>query len=157
MSITRRGSISFSRRVIPVFALALGMTLSLTVASVSAQQYSTGPNTQTNGNNAAGNTIGGINASIVPGASTLAGKAFSPNLINVKVGGTVTWTNKDTIAHTVTSGTGPSDPNKGKEFDSGISTLLTPGKTFSHTFNTAGEFTYFCQVHPTIIGKVVVS
>ena len=157
MSITRRGSISFSSRVAPVFALALGMTLSLTVAPVSAQQYSTGPNTQANGNNTAGNTTGGINASIVPGASTLAGKAFSPNPINVKVGGTVTWTNKDTIAHTVTSGTGPSDLNKGKEFDSGISTLLTPGKTFSHTFNTAGEFTYFCQVHPTMIGKVVVS
>ena len=84
-------------------------------------------------------------------------KAFSPNPINVKVGGTVTWTNKDTIGHTVTSGTGPSDPNKGNEFDSGLSTLLTPGKTFSHTFNTAGAFTYFCQVHPTMMGKVVVS
>ena len=103
------------------------------------------------------NSTGGKNVSIVPGASTVADKAFSPNPINVKVGGTVTWTNKDTIAHTVTSGTGPIDPNKGKEFDSGLSTLLTPGKTFSHTFNTAGEFTYFCQVHPAMIGMVVVS
>ena len=109
------------------------------------------------GNNTGGSTTGGIKASILQGAPNLGDKAFSPNPINVKVGGTVTWTNKDTIGHTVTSGTGPSDPNKGKEFDSGLSTLLTPGKTFSHTFNTAGAFTYFCQVHPTMMGKVVVS
>jgi len=122
---------------------------------VTAQQNSTGPTAQTGGNNTVGNTTIGINASIVPGVS--ADKSFSPNPISTKVGGTVTWTNKDTIAHTVTSGTGPIDPHKGKDFDSGLSTLLTPGKTFSHTFNSAGEFTYFCQVHPTMIGKVVVS
>ena len=104
------------------------------------------------------NSSGGKNASIVPGAATLADKAFSPNPINIKVGGSVTWTDKDTTAaHTVTSGTGSSDPNKGKEFDSGLSTLLTFGKTFSHTFKTAGEIPYFCQVHPTMVGKVVVS
>ncbi len=60
------------------------------------------------------NSTGGKNVSIVSGASTLADKAFSPNPINVKVGSSVTWTNKDNVAHTVTSGTGPSDPNKGK-------------------------------------------
>ena len=84
------------------------------------------------------NSTGGKNVSIVPGASTLADKAFSPNPINVKVGGNVTWTNKDNVAHTVTSGTGPSDPHKGKEFDSGLSTLLAPGKTFSQIFKTGG-------------------
>ncbi len=103
------------------------------------------------------NSTGGKNVSIVSGASTLADKAFSPNPINVKVGSSVTWTNKDNVAHTVTSGTGPSDPNKGKEFDSGLSPLLGPGKTFSHTFKTAAEIPYFCQIHPTMVGKVVVS
>ena len=66
---------------------------------------------------AGANSTGGKNVQMVPGASTLADKAFSPNPINVKIGGSVTWTNKDNVAHTVTSGTGPSDPNKGKEFD----------------------------------------
>ncbi len=103
------------------------------------------------------NSTGGKNVSIVSGASTLADKAFSPNPINVKGGSSVTWTNKDNVAHTVTSGTGPSDPNKGKEFDSGLSPLLGPGKTFSHTFKTAAEIPYFCQIHPTMVGKVVVS
>jgi plastocyanin len=103
-------------------------------------------------------SAGGKDVSIVPGAATLAAKAFSPNPITVKVGATVTWTDKDTTAsHTVTSGTGFNDPNKGKEFDSGLSTLLTSGKTFSHTFNTAGEISYFCQIHPTMVGKVTVS
>jgi plastocyanin len=103
------------------------------------------------------NSTGGKNVSIVPGASTLADKAFSPNPINVKVGGNVTWTNKDNVAHTVTSGTGPSDPHKGKEFDSGLSTLLAPGKTFSQIFKTAGEIPYFCQIHPTMVGKIALS
>jgi plastocyanin/intracellular septation protein A len=95
---------------------------------------------------------------IVPGASTLGDKGFSPNPINVKVGDTVTWTNSDNMEHTVTSGTGSSDPNMGKEFDSGLSgpTVLTPGKTFSHQFTKAVELPYFCQIHPTLVGKVVV-
>jgi plastocyanin len=95
------------------------------------------------------------------GASTLIGaagsKAFSPNPITVKVGGTVTWTNKDTQAHTVVSGTGPSDPNKGRVFDSGLTTLIQSGKTFSHTFTTAGTIPYFCQIHPTMVGKIIVT
>ena len=113
---------------------------------------------KTNTANITAVSAGGKDVSIVPGAAALAGKAFSPNLINVKVGSGVTWTDKDTTAsHTVTSGTGYNDPNKGKEFDSGLSTMLTFGKTFSHTFNTAGEIPYFCQIHPTMVGKVIVS
>jgi plastocyanin len=103
------------------------------------------------------NSTGGKTVSIVPGASTLADKAFSPNPINVKVGGNVTWTNKDNVIHTVTSGTGPRDPHKGKEFDSGLSSLLAPGKTFSQIFKTAGEIPYFCQIHPTMVGKIALS
>jgi plastocyanin len=101
---------------------------------------------------------GGTKVSIVPGAATLGDKGFSPNPINVKVGDTVTWTNGDNMEHTVTSGTGPSDPNMGKQFDSGLSGpfVLTEGKTFSHQFTKAGEFPYFCQIHPTLMGKVVV-
>ena len=114
-------------------------------------------NIENNATNITAASAGGKDVSIVPGAAAL-DKAFSPNLINVKVGGSVTWIDKDiTVSHTVTSGTGYNDPNKGKEFDSGLSTLLTFGKTFSHTFNTAGEIAYFCQIHPTMVGKVVVS
>jgi plastocyanin len=87
-----------TRQTIAVFsavltALALSTTLDGFVTSVLAQ--------------------GGSNVSIVLGASTLADKAWSPNPVNVKVGDTVTWTNDDNQAHTVTSGTGLSDPDKG--------------------------------------------
>ena len=103
----------------------------------------------------------GVQVTIVPGASTFMGaagaKAFSPNPINVKVGENVTWTNKDTQAHTVVSGTGPSDPNKGKVFDSGLTTLIQPGKSYSHKFTTAGEVSYFCQIHPNMVGKIEVT
>ncbi len=117
-------------------------------ALVSAQQTNSSSMTSTN-------STGGNSVSIVPNASTMADKAFAPNPLDAKVGDTVTWTNKDTTLHTVTSGTGPNDPNMKKAFDSGISTLA-PSKTFSHTFITAGEFPYFCQLHPTMVGKVVV-
>jgi plastocyanin len=101
---------------------------------------------------------GGTKVSIVPGAGTLGDKGFSPNPINVKVGDTVTWTNSDNMEHTVTSGTGPSDSSTGKQFDSGLSgpTALTAGKTFSHQFTKAGEIPYFCEIHPTLVGKVIV-
>jgi plastocyanin len=101
---------------------------------------------------------GGTKVFIVPGAGNLGDKGFSPNPMNIKVGDTVTWTNSDNMEHTVTSGTGPSDRTHGKQFDSGFSgpTVLTAGKTFSHQFTKAGEFPYFCQIHPTLVGKVVV-
>jgi plastocyanin len=123
---------------------ALGITLGIasTTASTSAQGAA-------------------VAATMVPGASTFMGaagaKAFSPNPINVKVGGTVTWTNKDTQMHTVVSGTGSTDPNKGKVFDSGLTTLIQPGKTFSHTFTAAGVIPYFCQIHPNMVGKIIVT
>jgi plastocyanin len=75
----------------------------------------------------------------------------------VKIGNTVTWTNYDVMPHTITAGTAPSDPTKGKEFDSGLSTPLMPGKTFSHRFTRAGEFPYFCQLHPVMAGTVTVT
>jgi plastocyanin len=140
-----------------VAVIALGVSLgSLPYALVSAQQSA---NMTNSSSTTSTNSTGGNSVSIVPNASTLADKAFAPNPLNAKVGDTVTWTNKDTVFHTVTSGTGPSDTTHGKEFDSGLSgptALTTQGKTFSHKFMTAGEFPYFCQLHPTMVGKVVV-
>ena len=92
---------------------------------------------------------------IEKGATTLGDKAFSPNLLRIKAGTTVTWTNDDNNLHTVTSGT-PNAANAGEAFDSGLTALIMPAKTYSHKFTNAGEFSYFCRVHPTMIGKIVV-
>jgi plastocyanin len=102
---------------------------------------------------------GETKVSIVSGASTMADKAFSPNPVNVKVGDTVTWTNDDSQPHTVVSGSGSSDPKMGKDFNSSpnFNPLLVSKQTFQHKFTTAGELPYFCALHPTMVGKVVVS
>ena len=112
---------------------------------------STSPSTSTTTN---ANTTNKL--SIVQDAYIMADKAFSPNPATVKVGDTVTWTNDDDQPHTVTYGTGSDDPNKGKAFDSGPSALATQGKTFQHKFTEAGQYAYFCELHPTMVGNVVV-
>ena len=93
--------------------------------------------------------------SIVPGATTLGDKAYSPTHLKIKVGSTVLWTNDDSNMHTVTSGK-PNSPDAGSSFDSGITSLLTTSKTFAHKFTNVGEFDYFCRLHPTMVGEVEV-
>ncbi|MDQ3851206.1 MAG: plastocyanin/azurin family copper-binding protein [Thermoproteota archaeon] len=86
------------------------------------------------------------------GAALLGANAFSPNPVQIKRGGDITWMNDDLVTHTVTSGSGFTDAQMGKEFDSGLL-----GATYNKAFDKAGEFTYFCQVHPTMVGKVIVA
>jgi nitrite reductase (NO-forming) len=94
--------------------------------------------------------------SIVKGATTLGDKAFSPSHVKVKVGGTIIWTNDDSNIHTVTSGV-PNAPNAGQVFDSGLTSLISPSKTYSHKFTNPGEFSYFCKLHPTMVGEIEVT
>lgn len=93
--------------------------------------------------------------SIPEGSSTPGCEAdnacYLPAETTVGVGGTVTWTNDDTAAHTVTSGT-PTDGPDGM-FDSSI---IMSGATFEYTFEEAGQYDYFCIVHPWMTGKVSV-
>lgn len=72
--------------------------------------------------------------------------AFDPNTITVPAGTSVTWTNLDTVPHTVTSTNG--------KFDSGI---LGPGRIFNYTFNDPGTYNYYCTIHPYMKGQVVVT
>jgi plastocyanin len=85
--------------------------------------------------------------SIPPGASNpSASEFYVPPEITVSVGTAVTWTNDDATIHTVT--------DKGGSFDSSI---IAPGATWEHTFDTAGEFDYYCTLHPFMTGKVIVN
>ena len=76
---------------------------------------------------------------------------YVPSSVSVGVGETVTWSNDDTAAHTVTSGTASGGPDG--VFDS---SLFAAGTTFSHTFEEEGTFDYFCMVHPWMVGAVTV-
>jgi LPXTG-motif cell wall-anchored protein len=62
--------------------------------------------------------------------------AFDPKTISVNVGDTITWTNEGPAPHTVTADDG--------SFESGN---MDKGATFSHTFDKAGTFAYFCKYH----------
>ena len=86
----------------------------------------------------------------VPGCE-VTNECFVPYEVTIDVGGEVTWSNDDTAAHTVTAGSAGQGPSG--EFDS---SLFMAGTTFSHTFESAGEFPYFCMVHPWMIGIVTV-
>ena len=69
---------------------------------------------------------------------------FNPQVVTVKAGDTVVWTNKDDIPHTVT------DPGKFR------SKALDTDDSFSFTFTTPGAYSYFCCLHPMMTGKIVV-
>jgi len=93
---------------------------------------------------------------IVPQGTSVPGceetnECFVPYEVTVVVGGKVTWSNGDSAAHTVTSGSAGGGPTG--VFDS---SLFMAGTTFSHTFTDAGTFDYFCMVHPWMNGKIIV-
>jgi plastocyanin len=88
--------------------------------------------------------LGGVRAQAEEIKVTLDNFTFSPVELKVKVGDTVTWINHDDIPHTVVSA--------GK-FRS--KTMDTDG-SFSFTFTSAGDYKYFCSLHPHMTGMIKV-
>lgn len=78
-------------------------------------------------------------------AATIGDYFFKPGTLSIAVGDTVVWTNDGTVSegHTVTA----------DGFDSGT---LETGATYSHTFASAGTFSYICAIHPAMKGTVIV-
>ncbi len=85
-------------------------------------------------------------ASTGPVAVHISNFTFGPKIATVKIGQTITWTNDDDIPHTVVA--------TDKSFRSKV---LDTGQSFSFTFTKAGQFAYFCSLHPMMTGKVVVT
>ncbi len=79
-------------------------------------------------------------------AVTIAGFAFAPATLTVKVGATVSWTNNDSATHTV----------KWDDGSQGSGSLTAGGAPYSRTFDTAGTFAYTCGIHSKMKGTVVV-
>jgi plastocyanin len=71
--------------------------------------------------------------------------AFAPATITIRVGDTVTWTNRDPFSHTSTSDTGAWDSH-----------VVTAGSSFSFPFASAGTFAYHCAIHTFMHGTIVV-
>ena len=97
----------------------------------------------------------GTPLTILEGSSVQGSPDFDPDTLTVKKGDKITVTNKDTLPHTVTSGTGPTDPNSAKQFDTSI---IEPAATadIETTNLTPGDYPFHCAIHPYMTGKLVV-
>jgi len=76
---------------------------------------------------------------------TIQNYAFIPHTLNVQVGTTVMWTNKDPDIQDVVSDSGI--------FNSGN---LTNGQSYNYTFNQTGRYPYHSSLHPSMKGTIVV-
>ncbi len=85
---------------------------------------------------------GTVVVSIIDNAGS---NSYNLNPVEVKVGETVTWVNDDSNIYTATSNDGI--------FNSDV---LFEGQSFSYTFDEEGEYPYFCDIHPNMVGTVMV-
>jgi plastocyanin len=81
-----------------------------------------------------------------PAEVSISNFSFQPGLLAVKAGAKVTWTNRDTTPHTITS--------TDKRFVS--SSGLDTNDQYSYVFDKPGTYDYFCSLHPMMVGKVTV-
>lgn len=72
--------------------------------------------------------------------------AFIPNTITINKGDAIKWTNNDIFEHQLVSDTGSEIASE----------KLTKGASYTHTFNTAGEYKYHCSIHPGMKGTIIV-
>ena len=146
--------------------IATGTQTSIgTVDGVTKQQQKSSANANATGGNQASTAAPaqaptaagppGTPLTILQGSSVQGSPDFDPDTLTVKKGDKITVTNKDTLPHTVTSGTGPTDPNSAKQFDTSI---IEPGATadIETTNITPGDYPFHCAIHPYMTGKVVV-
>ena len=86
---------------------------------------------------------------------------FVPNVRNITVGTTVTWTNDGGMTHTITTCDANHTVSQCPAVDAaGLDTLDSPvagGSSFSHTFTVAGTYYYYCRPHPWMQGTIVVA
>jgi len=97
-----------------------------------------------------------VEVSLPPGSSVPGceeeNACYIPFSVSINVGDTVVWSNDDSAAHTVTSGTLSDGPDG--VFDSSI---FMTGTTFKQTFSESGNYDYFCMVHPWMVGQIQVN
>jgi plastocyanin len=131
------------RRSLPILILllAVGALAAGCGSSGGGSSSSSATSTPSDSGSSSGGSSGGAVAVAMQNI------AFSPTSVTVKVGQKITWTNKDTVAHNVTSRSG----------ESVSSPTFGQGGTFSFTPTKAGTIDYTCTVHPGMNGKIVVT
>jgi plastocyanin len=116
------------------------------VGSVTVVANDPGPGT--GGGPGGGTTVPPSTTAPAPTTTTIhmANRTFAPGSISIITGSTVIWSNDDKDTHTVSARSGA--------FDSGN---VNAGGSFRRTFAAPGTFSYFCQIHPSMVGSVTVS
>jgi plastocyanin len=114
--------------------------------------------TTTEGGGSANATVVGVTITIQKGASIQGSPDYNPDTAKVSASDKIVWVNEDTAAHTATSGTGATDPDSGKIFDTSI---INPGeKSTPQTLKgvkEGDEVPYYCAVHPYMSSKLTVT
>lgn len=135
-----------------VVIIIIAVIVGIAVGGGDDNNNSTNPPATSNTTNNSNTPQNSGSTSTAPQATnsvTIANMSFSPADITVKKGTTVTWTNNDSIAHTVTADT---DTEHGPNSDT-----INPGDTYTFTFTDDGTFAYHCSIHPEMTGKVTVT
>ena len=106
----------------------------------------------------AGPIAGATTVSILQGASTQGNPNYDPSDGKVPLGNKVVWQNKDTVPHTATSGTGPSDSSSGKMFDTKIiNPAASSDPQVLNGVKQGDVVSYYCQIHPYMTAKLTIT
>ena len=106
------------------------------------------PKTQTPAVNNSPDEDSNISNAVAVQQVKIADMAFSPAQITIKKGTKVTWTNSDSVSHDVKENDGKNGPS---------SSTLSPGQSYSFTYNETGTYNYYCSIHPEMTGSVTVT
>ncbi|MGA9934741.1 MAG: plastocyanin/azurin family copper-binding protein [Nitrososphaeraceae archaeon] len=128
------------------------MTSSLTVTAAGAGGSTSAPATEGGG----GAEAAGASLTIPEGASVQGNPSYEPDPLTITAGDTVEVSNQDTVPHTVTSGTGPEDAESGSQFDTSIIDAGATAQVDTASL-AAGDYPYYCSVHPYMLGTLKVS
>src|SRR5919106_3041719 len=126
-------------------------------APAAAPAATTPSGTSGNQSNQTGTAAGpSVTLTIPEGASVQGNPAYDPDPLTITAGDVVEVSNEDTVPHTATSGTGPEDAESGSQFDTSI---IDAGATaqIDTASLAAGDFPYYCSVHPYMLGTMKVS
>jgi len=96
-----------------------------------------------------------VTLNIPEGSSVQGNPAYEPDPLTVTAGDTVEVSNQDTVPHTVTSGTGPEDAESGSQFDTSIMDAGATAQVDTASL-AAGDYPYYCAVHPYMLGTMTV-
>jgi plastocyanin len=120
-------------------------------STTSTSLASSGSSTATSSASSASPSPATTSVEIPKGAGTgpSAAPGYAPDKVTVVIGvnNTVTWTNDDTVAHTVTSVSGNGTVSSGN---------LVPGGTYTFTFSSPGTYDYYCEYHSWMSATVIV-